>query len=153
MSSIQRTRPMTSATYDYVIVGGGSAGSALANRLSADPTTRVLVLEAGIADHRWEPVINMRAAPGLPVGNPRYDWCYHTEPEPNMQGRRMRQPRGKVLGGSSSINGMMDHRRLAADFDQWAAETGEEGWDYAHLLPYFQRHEHVLASDPDGIRG
>ena len=144
---------MASATYDYVIVGGGSAGSALANRLSADPATRVLVLEAGIADRRWDPIINMPAALGFPVGNPRYDWCYATEPEPNMQGRRMRQPRGRILGGSSSINGMMYHRGSAADFDQWAAETGEPGWDYAHLLPYFQRHEHVLASDPDGIRG
>jgi choline dehydrogenase len=144
---------MTSVTYDYVIVGGGSAGSALANRLSADPTTRVLVLEAGIADHRWDPIINMPAALGFPVGNPRYDWCYATEPEPNMRGRRMRQPRGKILGGSSSINGMMYHRGHPADFDQWAAETGEPGWDYAHLLPYFKRHEHVLASDPEGIRG
>ncbi len=144
---------MASATYDYVIVGGGSAGSALANRLSGDPATRVLVLEAGAADHRWDPIINMPAALGFPVGNRRYDWCYATEPEPHMQGRRMRQPRGKILGGSSSINGMMYHRGHAADFDQWAAETGEPDWDYAHLLPYFQRHEHVLTSDPDGIRG
>ena len=144
---------MTSATYDYVIVGGGSAGSALANRLSATPGTRVLVLEAGITDHRWDPIISMPAALGFPVGNPRYDWCYATEPEPNMQNRRMRQPRGKILGGSSSINGMMYHRGHPADFDQWAAETGEPGWDYAHILPYFQRHEHVLAADPEGIRG
>ena len=70
-----------------------------------------------------------------------------------MQNRRMRQPRGKVLGGSSSINGMMYHRGHPADFDQWAAETGEPGWDYAHVLPYFQRHEHVLTDDPEGIRG
>jgi choline dehydrogenase len=144
---------MASANYDYVIVGGGSAGSALANRLSADPGTRVLVLEAGIADHRWDPIISMPAALGFPVGNPRYDWCYATEPEPNMQNRRMRQPRGKILGGSSSINGMMYHRGHPADFDHWAADTGEPGWDYAHLLPYFQRHEHVLTADPDGIRG
>ena len=144
---------MASAKYDYVIVGGGSAGSAIANRLSADPTTQVLVLEAGIADHRWDPIITMPAALGFPVGNPRYDWCYATEPEPHMQNRRMRQPRGKILGGSSSINGMMYHRGHPADFDQWAAETGEPGWDYAHLLPYFQRHEHVLTADPEGIRG
>jgi choline dehydrogenase len=144
---------MASANYDYVIVGGGSAGSALANRLSADPARRVLVLEAGIADHRWDPIINMPAALGFPVGNPRYDWCYATEPEPNMQNRRMRQPRGKVLGGSSSINGMMYHRGHPADFDQWAADTGEQGWDYAHLLPYFQRHERALTDDPEGIRG
>lgn len=144
---------MASANYDYVIVGGGSAGSALANRLSADPASRVLVLEAGIADHRWDPLINMPAALGFPIGNRRYDWCYTTEPEPNMAGRRMRQPRGKILGGSSSINGMMYHRGHPADFDQWAAETGEPGWDYAHLLPYFRRHEHVLTVDPDDIRG
>ena len=144
---------MASAKYDYVIVGGGSAGSAIANRLSADPTTQVLVLEAGIADHRWDPIITMPAALGFPVGNRRYDWCYATEPEPHMQNRRMRQPRGKILGGSSSINGMMYHRGHPADFDQWAAETGEPGWDYAHVLPYFQRHEHVLTVDPEGIRG
>ena len=144
---------MASAKYDYVIVGGGSAGSAIANRLSADPATQVLVLEAGIADHRWDPIITMPAALGFPVGNRRYDWCYATEPEPHMQNRRMRQPRGKILGGSSSINGMMYHRGHPADFDQWAAETGEPGWDYAHVLPYFQRHEHVLTADPEGIRG
>ena len=144
---------MASAKYDYVIVGGGSAGSAIANRLSADPTTQVLVLEAGIADHRWDPIITMPAALGFPVGNRRYDWCYATEPEPHMQNRRMRQPRGKILGGSSSINGMMYRRGHPADFDQWAAETGEPGWDYAHVLPYFQRHEHVLTDDPEGIRG
>ena len=144
---------MASAKYDYVIVGGGSAGSAIANRLSADPTTQVLVLEAGIADHRWDPIITMPAALGFPVGNRRYDWCYATEPEPHMQNRRMRQPRGKILGGSSSINGMMYHRGHPADFDQWAAATGEPGWDYAHLLPYFQRHERALTDDPDGIRG
>ncbi len=144
---------MAPVIYDYVIVGGGSAGSALANRLSADPGTQVLVLEAGGTDHRWDPIINMPAALGFTVGNPRYDWCYTTEPEPLMRNRRMRQPRGRVLGGSSSINGMMYQRGHPADFDQWAEETGEQGWDYAHLLPYFQRHEHVLTPDPDGIRG
>jgi choline dehydrogenase-like flavoprotein len=111
------------------------------------------VLEAGIADHRWDPIITMPAALGFPVGNRRYDWCYATEPEPHMQNRRMRQPRGKILGGSSSINGMMYHRGHPADFDQWAAETGEPGWDYAHVLPYFQRHEHVLTADPEAFRG
>jgi choline dehydrogenase len=144
---------MAQANFDYVIVGGGSAGSALANRLSADPGTRVLVLEAGGLEHRWDPITEMPAALGFTVGNPRYDWCYTTEPEPLMQNRRMRQPRGRILGGSSTINGMMYQRGHAADFDQWAEETGETGWDYAHLLPYFQRHEHLLAPDPDGIRG
>jgi choline dehydrogenase len=144
---------MAPAIFDYVIVGGGSAGSALANRLSADPSTKVLVLEAGPTEHRWDPIVQMPAALGFPVGNARYDWCYATEPEPLMQDRRMRQPRGKILGGSSSINGMMYQRGSRADYDQWAEETGEPGWDYAHLLPYFQRHEHVLSPDPDGVRG
>ena len=144
---------MAPASYDYVIVGGGSAGSVLANRLSADPGTRVLVLEAGAPEHRWDPIVTMPAALGFTVGNPRYDWCYATEPEPLMRGRRMRQPRGKIVGGSSTINGMMYQRGHPADFDQWADETGDPGWDYAHLLPYFQRHEHLLAPDPDGIRG
>ena len=144
---------MASAPYDYVIVGGGSAGSALANRLSADPGTRVLVLEAGRAEHRWDPIVTMPAALGFPVGNPRYDWCYATEPEPHMQGRRMRQPRGKILGGSSTINGMLYQRGNRGDYDQWAADTADPGWDYAHVLPYFQRFEHVTAPDPDGVRG
>lgn len=144
---------MSSAIYDYVIVGGGSAGSALANRLSADPSNRVLVLEAGRVEHRWDPIVTMPAALGFPVGNPRYDWCYATEPEPHMHGRRMRQPRGKILGGSSSINGMLYQRGHPGDYDRWAVETDDPGWDYAHLLPYFQRHEHVLGPDPDAVRG
>lgn len=144
---------MAPTIYDYIIVGGGSAGSALANRLSADPGNKVLVVEAGASEHRWDPVVQMPAALGFPVGSGRYDWMYSTEPEPLMQGRRMRQPRGKILGGSSSINGMLYQRGNPGDYDQWADETGEPGWDYAHLLPYFQRHEHVLSPDPEGLRG
>ncbi|MFP4635382.1 MAG: GMC family oxidoreductase N-terminal domain-containing protein, partial [Nitriliruptoraceae bacterium] len=96
--------------YDYVIVGGGSAGSALANRLSADPDTEVLVLEAGRPDHRWDVFIHMPAALPFPIGSRFYDWCYESEPEPNMHGRRVFHGRGKVLGGSSSINGMIFQR-------------------------------------------
>ncbi len=144
---------MAPETYDYIVVGGGSAGSALGGRLSADPGTRVLVLEAGPAEHKWDPIVAMPAALGFPVGNRRYDWCYATEPEPRLNNRRLRQPRGRILGGSSTINGMMYQRGNPADFDQWAAETGDPGWSYAHLLPYFQRHENSLGSDPQGVRG
>jgi choline dehydrogenase len=144
---------MAPDTYDYVIIGGGSAGSALACRLSADPGTRVLVLEAGGAEHRWDPFVTMPAGLAFLVGSKRYDWRYETEPEPLMQNRRLRQPRGKILGGCSTINGMLYQRGHPADYDQWAAETGDPGWDFAHLQPYFQRHEHVLSADPDGVRG
>ena len=94
-------------TWDYVIVGGGSAGCALANRLSADPNNEVLVLEAGRPDYRWDVYIHMPAALMFAIGNRLYDWKYESEPEPFMDGRRMYCPRGRVLGGSSSINGMV----------------------------------------------
>ena len=131
--------------YDYVIVGGGSAGSALANRLSADPDTEVLVLEAGRRDHRWDVFIHMPAALTYPIGSRFYDWCYESEPEPNMHGRRVFHGRGKVLGGSSSINGMIFQRGNPLDYDHWASEPGMEAWDYAHCLPYFKRMETCLA--------
>ena len=97
-------------TYDVIIVGGGSAGSALANRLSADASTNVLVFEAGRPDYSWDPFIHMPAALAFPIGNKRYDWMYESEPEPHMHGRRIYHARGKVLGGSSSINGMIFQR-------------------------------------------
>ena len=127
--------------YDYVIVGGGSAGSALANRLSADPGASVLVLEAGHADTRLDPLVNMPAALPFPIGNRLYDWKYQTDPEPHMLNRRIYHARGKVLGGSSSINGMIFQRGNPMDFERWAGDPGLETWDYLHCLPYFKRME------------
>src|SRR6187397_2230353 len=131
--------------WDYVIVGGGSAGCALANRLSADPETSVLVLEAGHSDFRMDPFIHMPAALPYPIGNRLYDWKYESEPEPYMGGRRVYHARGKLLGGSSSINGMIFQRGNPLDYERWAADPGMDVWDYAHCLPYFKRMETCLA--------
>ena len=131
--------------WDYVIVGGGSAGSALAARLTEDASTRVLVLEAGRRDHIWDPFIHMPAALSFPIGSPRYDWMYRSEPEPFMHGRRVYHARGMVLGGSSSINGMIFQRGNPLDYERWANEAGLEQWDYAHCLPYFKKMETCLA--------
>jgi choline dehydrogenase len=138
------TRPQ----YDFVIVGGGSAGSALANRLSADPSRRVLVLEAGRPDYPWDVFIHMPAALTFPIGSRFYDWKYESEPEPHMNDRRIYHARGKVLGGSSSINGMIFQRGNPLDYERWAADPGMRTWDYAHCLPYFKRMENCLA-DPE----
>ena len=135
---------MKSDNYDFVIVGGGSAGSALANRLSADPLTTVLVLEAGRSDFKMDPFIHMPAALPYPIGNPLYDWRYESEPEPFMGGRKVFHARGKVLGGSSSINGMIFQRGNPLDFERWAADPGMESWSYANCLPYFKRMETCL---------
>ena len=143
---------MTQPHYDFVIVGGGSAGSALANRLSADPSTRVLVLEAGRPDYRWDVFIHMPAALTFPIGSRFYDWKYESEPEPCLNGRRVYHARGKVLGGSSSINGMIFQRGNPLDYERWAADPGMAGWDYAHCLPYFKRMETCLAG-ADSYRG
>ncbi len=132
-------------TYDYVVVGGGSAGCVLANRLSADPSTSVLVLEAGRSDFRVDPFVHMPAALPIPIGNPLYDWRYETEPEPAMGGRRVHHARGRILGGSSSINGMIFQRGNPLDYERWASDKGMEGWDWAHCLPYFRRMETCLA--------
>jgi choline dehydrogenase len=128
-----------------IIVGGGSAGCVIANRLSADPDRSVLVLEAGRKDYWWDIFIHMPAALTYPIGSKHYDWCYETEPEPFMNNRRIYQGRGKVLGGSSSINGMIFQRGNPLDYEKWAKDPGMEGWDYAHCLPYFKRMETCLA--------
>jgi choline dehydrogenase len=138
--------------YDFVIIGGGSAGSALASRLSADPATRVAVLEAGRPDYRWDAFIHMPAALTFPIGSRFYDWQYESEPEPFLNGRRIYHARGKVLGGSSSINGMIFQRGNPLDYERWAADPGMGSWDYAHCLPYFKKMETCLAGG-DEYRG
>jgi choline dehydrogenase len=140
---------MAESQYDFVIVGGGSAGSALANRLSADPANRVIVLEAGRPDYRWDVFIHMPAALTFPIGSRFYDWKYQSEPEPHMHDRRIYHARGKLLGGSSSINGMIFQRGNPLDYERWAADPGMATWDYAHCLPYFKRLENCLAASLD----
>ncbi|HEV2372020.1 MAG TPA: choline dehydrogenase [Streptosporangiaceae bacterium] len=136
---------MSATQYDFVIIGGGSAGSALASRLSADPANRVLVLEAGRPDYVWDFFVHMPAALTYPIGNRFYDWKYESEPEPFMGGRRIYHARGKVLGGSSSINGMIFQRGNPLDYQRWAADPGMQTWDFAHCLPYFKKMETCLA--------
>jgi choline dehydrogenase len=138
--------------YDVVIVGGGSAGCVLASRLTEDAGTRVLVLEAGRPDYPWDVYVHMPAALTFPIGNPFYDWGYESEPEPHLGGRRIHHARGKLLGGSSSINGMIFQRGNPLDYERWAADPGMSHWDYAHCLPYFRRMEDCTAAAPDDPR-
>jgi choline dehydrogenase len=143
---------MADTHYDFIIIGGGSAGSVLANRLSADRANRVLVLEAGRSDYPWDVYIHMPAGLMFPIGNRFYDWKYESEPEPAMGGRRVYHARGKVLGGSSSINGMIFQRGNPMDYERWAGEPGMETWAYANCLPYFKKMETCLAG-ADEFRG
>ena len=140
---------MTYSEYDYIIVGAGSAGCVLANRLSADGAHRVLLLETGGSDKSI--FIQMPTALSIPMNTRKYAWQFTTEPEPYLDNRQMHCPRGKVLGGSSSINGMVYVRGHAGDFDEWQ-QLGAQGWDYAHCLPYFRKAE-SWAFGGDDYRG
>ncbi|PHX66474.1 MAG: choline dehydrogenase [Actinobacteria bacterium] len=142
-----------SEPYDYIIVGGGSAGSALANRLSENPAHRVLVLEAGRPDYKWDVFIHMPAALAFPIGSKFYDWKYESEPEPHMNNRRIYHARGKVLGGSSSINGQIWQRGNPLDYERWSKDEGMSSWDFAHCLPYFKKMENCLADQSNIFRG
>jgi len=139
--------------FDYIIVGAGSAGCLLANRLSADPARRVLLIEAGGKDNY--PWIHIPVGYLHCIGNPRTDWLYRTEADPGLNGRELRYPRGKTLGGSSSINGMIYMRGQARDYDAWAEATGDEHWRWQACLPYFKQHEdyHRGADEMHGAGG
>jgi len=132
---------------DYVIIGSGSAGSAMAYRLSENGKHSVLVLEYGGTD--WGPLIQMPAALSYPMNMSQYDWGFNSEPEPHLNNRHMATPRGKVIGGSSSINGMVYVRGHALDFDHWEDE-GASGWGYKNVLPYYKRMENWDARDHGG---
>ncbi|TDP72606.1 GMC family oxidoreductase [Roseateles toxinivorans] len=140
---------MSNPAFDYIIIGAGTAGSLLANRLTADASKRVLLIEAGGKDdYHW---IHIPVGYLYCIGNPRTDWLYNTEPDAGLNGRSLRYPRGKVLGGCSSINGMIYMRGQARDYDGWAEATGDASWRWEHCLPAFMKHEdHWRLDKPDG---
>src|SRR5205085_2798962 len=139
-------------TVDYIVVGAGSAGCVLANRLSVGGQYSVLLLEAGPPD--TYPWIHIPIGYAKTMFNPRVNWCFYTEPESGMNGRKIYWPRGKTLGGSSSINGLISVRGQREDYDRWAA-AGNAGWSYADVLPYFKRLEYAVDGNPDyhGVDG
>jgi choline dehydrogenase len=140
--------PEDFGAYDYIVVGAGTAGCLLANRLSANPRHRVLLVEAGGRDdYHW---IHIPVGYLYCIGNPRTDWLYSTEPDPGLNGRALRYPRGKVLGGCSSINGMIYMRGQARDYDGWADAVGDEAWQWQRCVPYFMRHEDHWRGDESG---
>jgi choline dehydrogenase len=140
---------MNENIFDYIIVGGGTAGCLLANRLSADASKRVLLIEAGRKDdYHW---IHIPVGYLYCIGNPRTDWLYNTEPDAGLNGRTLRYPRGKTLGGCSSINGMIYMRGQARDYDRWAELTGDDDWAWDQVLPGFRKHEdHYKLDAPKG---
>ncbi len=136
---------MSEAEFDYVIVGAGTAGCLLANRLSANPANRVLLIEAGGKDnYHW---IHIPVGYLYCIGNARTDWLYNTEPDPGLNGRVLRYPRGKTLGGCSSINGMIYMRGQSRDYDHWAALVGDDAWTWENSLPHFKAHENHYRLD------
>jgi choline dehydrogenase len=144
---------MSDLQFDYIIIGAGTAGCLLANRLSADASKKVLLIEAGRKDdYHW---IHIPVGYLYCIGNPRTDWLYSTEPDAGLNGRSLRYPRGKTLGGCSSINGMIYMRGQARDYDQWAALTGDDTWTWNNALPYFKLHEdhYKGANATHGARG
>ena len=137
--------------FDYIIIGAGSAGCVLANRLSEDGAVRILVLEAGPTDRSLYQ-LRMPAALAVPLRSERYNWNYWTDPEPHLDGRKLGYPRGRVIGGSSSINGMVYLRGNPLDYDNWARAPGMSGWSFAHCLPYFRKME-TSERGPSPFRG
>ena len=144
---------MNDTSFDYIIVGAGTAGCLLANRLSANASKRVLLIEAGRKDdYHW---VHIPVGYLYCIGNPRTDWMYQTEPAAGLNGRSLRYPRGKVLGGCSSINGMIYMRGQSRDYDHWAEVTGDPRWRWDNALPYFKLHEdhHLGANALHGAKG